>query len=192
MKTIGVKQASILSTAKELFWKHGFKRVSVEEICKKAKVSKMTFYRFYPNKLELAKAVLDMVIDQSITDFRSLMQEHISASEKMQRMLMMKLEGTHDISKEFLMDFYSNPELEISAYLQKRSSEVWFTIAEDFKKGQQEGWFRKDFKPEMMLIMSQKLMELINDPKVLKLYNNPQELVMEIANFFTYGIVPHE
>jgi hypothetical protein len=35
-------------------------------------------------------------------------------------------------------------------------------------------------------------MELINDPKVLKLYNNPQELVMEIANFFTYGIVPHE
>jgi len=192
MENMGKKQKEILFKAKELFWKHGFKRVSIEEICKKANVSKMTFYRFYPNKLELAKAVFDLVIDSTITEFKSLLNEDISPSEKIQRMLMMKFEGTHDISKEFLMDFYSNPELEISTYIQKRTSEVWVTIVEDFKKGQHVGWFRKDFKPEMMLIMSQKLMELINDQNVLKLYNNPQELVMEIANFFTYGITPHD
>lgn len=175
-----------------MFWKYGFKRVTIDEICREAKVSKMTFYRFYANKLELAKAVFDMVIDKAINDFHRIIEDNIPAAEKMKRMLMMKLEGTNDISKEFMMDFYSNPELEISTYIQKRVSEVWITIIDDYKKGQQDGWFRKDFKPEMMLIMSQKLMELINDPNVLKLYNNPQELVMEIANFFTYGITPHE
>jgi AcrR family transcriptional regulator len=186
------KHREILNSAKELFWKYGFKKVSIEEICKKANVSKMTFYRYYPNKFEAAKAVFDMVIDSSIVEFKSLMNSDMSAAEKMQKMLMMKFEGTNDISKEFLMDFYSNPELEISAYIQKRSSEVWVTFIEDFKKGQQEGWFRNDFKPEIMLIMSQKLMELINDPNVLRMYNNPQELVMEIASFFTYGISPHK
>jgi AcrR family transcriptional regulator len=186
------KQIAILSIAKELFWKHGFKRVSIEEICTKANVSKMTFYRFYPNKLELAKAVFDKVIDESIADFKKLMNENIPAAEKMKRMLTMKMEGTNDISKEFLMDFYNNPELEVSAYIQQRSKMVWVGIIDDFRKGQQDGWLRKDFKPEIILIMSQKITELLLDENVLKLYASPQELVMEIANFFTYGIVPHE
>jgi AcrR family transcriptional regulator len=186
------KQIAILSIAKELFWKHGFKRVSIEEICTKANVSKMTFYRFYPNKLELAKAVFDKVIDESIADFKKLMNENIPAAEKMKRMLTMKMEGTNDISKEFLMDFYNNPELEVSAYIQQRSKMVWVEIIDDFRKGQQDGWLRKDFKPEIILIMSQKITELLLDENVLKLYASPQELVMEIANFFTYGIVPHE
>ncbi len=186
------KHKDIVLTAKELFWKFGFRRVTIEEICQKANVSKMTFYRFYPNKLELAKAVFDMVIDRSIKDFHELLNKEIQASEKIKRMLMMKFEGTNDISKEFLMDFYNNPEVEVSAYIQKRTNEVWGSIIEDFRKGQQEGWLRKDFKPEIILIMSRKMIELVNDENVLKLYGNPQELIMEIANFFTYGIVPHD
>lgn len=192
MKIKSKKQRDILHTSKELFWKYGFKRVTIEEICEKANASKMTFYRFYPNKLELAKSVFDMVIDSVIQDFRVLMQKDIPASEKMKGMLQMKFEGTNDISKEFLMDFYNNPELEVSTYIKQRTNEVWLGIIEDFKKGQREGWLRSDFKPEIILIMSQKIMELMNDENVLRLYNNPQELVMEISNFFTYGIAPHK
>ncbi|MFP4557445.1 MAG: TetR/AcrR family transcriptional regulator [Bacteroidales bacterium] len=186
------KYSDILLTAKDLFWRYGFKRVTIEEVCQKAGVSKMTFYRYFSNKLDLAKAVFDMVIDKSIIDFKSLMSEDIPASEKMKRMLQMKFEGTNDISKEFLMDFYNNPELEVSTYIKQRTNEVWLEIIEDFKKGQCEGWLRSDFKPEIILIMSQKIMELMNDENVLRLYSSPQELVMEISNFFTYGIAPHK
>ena len=152
----------------------------------------MTFYRFYPNKLELAKSVFDWVIDQGIAGFKSLMASDITASEKMKQMLLMKHEGLHAISKEFLMDFYNNPDNEISAYIQQRSQAVWLELIEDFRRGQNEGWLRKDFKPEFILILSQKIMELTSDKNVLSLYGSPKELVMEIANFFTYGIAPHE
>lgn len=47
-----IKQQFILSAGKELFWKHGVKRVTVEEICVQASVSKMTFYKFFMNKRE--------------------------------------------------------------------------------------------------------------------------------------------
>lgn len=192
MKIKSKKQRDILLTSKELFWKYGFKRVTIEEICEKANVSKMTFYRFYANKLELAMSVFDMVMDNVILDFKELMQKEIPASEKMKGMLQMKFEGTNDISKEFLMDFYNNPDLEVSNYIEKRTRDVWSEIIEDFKRGQQEGWLRKDFKPEIILLFSQKIMELIKDETILKLYNSPQELIMEIANLFTYGIAPHE
>jgi AcrR family transcriptional regulator len=192
MKIKSKKHKDILHTSKELFWKYGFKRVTIEEICEKANVSKMTFYRFYPNKLELAKSVFDMVIDNSIKDFKTLMKQDIPASEKVKGMLQMKFEGTNDISKEFLVDFYNNPDTEVSGYIEKRTREVWSEIIEDFKKGQHEGWLRKDFKPEIILIFSQKIMELIKDENILKLYNTPQDLIMEIANIFTYGITPHK
>ncbi|MDX9769325.1 MAG: TetR/AcrR family transcriptional regulator [Tenuifilaceae bacterium] len=192
MKFKSKKHQHLVESAKDLFWKFGFKRVTVEEICETASVSKMTFYRFYPNKMEVAKAVFDMVIDKGIDDFRELMKSDMSAPEKMRKMLLMKFEGTNDISKEFMMDFYNNPDLEISAYIQKRTGEVWMSIIEDFRQGQRDGWMRKDFKPEFILFASQKIMELTSDEKMLGLYANPQELVMEIANFFTYGISTHE
>ena len=52
------KYKQIIATSKELFWKFGIKRVTVEEICSQAHVSKMTFYKFFPNKIELAKIIL--------------------------------------------------------------------------------------------------------------------------------------
>jgi AcrR family transcriptional regulator len=192
MENKSKKLKDILLGAKGLFWKHGYKRVTIQEICKTGKVSKMTFYRYYPNKLEVAKAVFDMVIDESITDFKELMAEDTSASEKIKRMLTIKLEGTNDISKEFLQDFYNNPELGLSTYIMQRSAEVWQEIIEIFRQGQKDGWLRKDFKPEIILLISHKTTELLNDENVLKLYASPQELIMEIANFFTYGISPHE
>ena len=45
-----IKYNQILTKGKELFWKYGIKRVAIEEICKQAHVSKMTFYKYFKNK----------------------------------------------------------------------------------------------------------------------------------------------
>jgi len=39
------KYNQIIDTSKKLFWKYGIKRVTIEEICREAGVSKMTFYK---------------------------------------------------------------------------------------------------------------------------------------------------
>ncbi len=48
------KYKDILETGQELFWKFGFRRVTIEEICKEAGISKMTFYKYFSNKMDLA------------------------------------------------------------------------------------------------------------------------------------------
>ena len=115
------KYNALLDTSRMLFWKYGFRRVTIDEICREAKTSKMTFYRFFPNKLEIARTVLDHVFDKSLKDFRIIMREDISVSEKMNKILLMKLDGTNDISNEFLQDFYNNPELGLTHYIEERS-----------------------------------------------------------------------
>ena len=65
----------ITDTARKLFWKHGIRRVTVEEICEKAGVSKMTFYRMFDNKIELAKTVLDHIFEESFQKYRTIMDQ---------------------------------------------------------------------------------------------------------------------
>ena len=186
------KYNDLLKTARELFWKHGFRRVSVEEICKKAGVSKMTFYRFFPNKLELAKTVFDDVVDEGVKQFRSIMADESPASDKIKKLIRMKLDGTHDISREFLNDFYNCPELGLTSYIEEKTIKMWAILVDDFRQAQQKGYFRSDMKPEFYFYMAQKLGEIYNDKQLSGLYPNHHELMLEIVNFFMYGISPHE
>lgn len=191
MKKISRKYLALMEVARELFWKHGFKRVSVEEICHKSLVSKMTFYRYFPSKTDIAKAVYEQVADEGVSKFKEIMaDESTSPEEKMQQMLQMKLEGTNEISREFLKDFYSNPELGLSSFVAEKSMMGWNEIINDFRWAQEKGWLRKDFKPELFLTVTSKTSEMITDENLLKMYSSPQELIMELSRLFTYGIMP--
>lgn len=186
------KYLDIIQAARSLFWKHGFKRVSIEEICREAATSKMTFYKFFANKLELAKAVFDFVIDDSVSTFKTVLYESTSASELIGQLLQMKKEGIHEISKEFITDFYTNPELGLKDYIDEKTRTVWAEMIGDFKQAQECGLFRKDLNIEFFVYFTQKYSDLLNDPYLNKIYPNPQDLIMELTRFTAYGISPHE
>ncbi|HLO57258.1 MAG TPA: TetR/AcrR family transcriptional regulator [Bacteroidales bacterium] len=190
MKTSDAKYDTILKTGRSLFWKYGFKRVSIEEICREAGISKMTYYKFFPNKIELARKIYDNEADRGIREFKLFMSEEGSPAEKMMRMLKLKQEGTNDISKEFLADFYNNPELGLKEHIEQVNRRLWKEIMDDFRNAQKKGLFRKDIKPELILYFAEKMMDMINDPLLISMYEKPQDMVMELATFFVFGISP--
>ncbi|MDO9614507.1 MAG: TetR/AcrR family transcriptional regulator [Bacteroidota bacterium] len=185
------KYLDIIQAARTLFWKHGFKRVSIEEICREAKTSKMTFYKFFANKLELAKAVFDFVVDDSVSTFKTILRETTSASELIGQMLQMKKEGIHEISKEFITDIYTNPELGLKDYIEEKTRTVWAEMIGDFKLAQERGILRNDLNIEFFVYFTRKFSDLLNDPYLNKIYPNPQDLIMELTRFSAYGISPH-
>ena len=185
------KYSDILETARVLFWKYGFKRVSIEEICREAKTSKMTFYKFFPNKLDLAKAVFDSVVGKSITQFKIHLDDAKTASELLANMLQMKRDGIHDISKEFVTDFYANPELGLKDYINEKTQQVWHEMVGDFKLAQERGLFRKDLNIEFFLYFTRKFSDYLDDPYMNQLFPNPQDLVMELTRMSAYGISPY-
>ena len=182
------KYKSIMASAREIFWKHGVKRVSVEEICRHAGVSKMTFYKLFPNKIELAKHLYSKTLELALEEFRKLLKMDISPDEKIRKMIEMKMQGAHDISQEFIQDLYQNPELGLKEFVDKLTGESWKSIVEYFREAQQEGVFRKDVRPEFILYYSQKISEMVTDKGLLDLYNSPEEAIVELVRFFAYGV----
>jgi len=188
-KKAGTKDA-ILASARELFWKHGFRRVTVDEICEKSGISKMTFYRYFENKTELAKAVFNKAANEGYNQFRIIMNEPVSPEEKIKRILLMKFEGTHDISIEFLNDFYHGKDKELHEYVRTCTLEAWNKVLEELKIARDKGIFRKDLNLEFFFLMSQRFVESMNDEKIMMLFSNPQEMIMECARLLLYGISP--
>jgi AcrR family transcriptional regulator len=183
------KYYEITTTAKELFWKHGIRRVTVEEICQEAGVSKMTFYRMFDNKIELAKIVLDNTFEENMQKYLGIMKQDIPFSEKAKQIILLKFEGTQAISQELLMDIYKNQEPELITYMDAMRKRSMNQFLKDMATAQQEGWVREDIKPEFIMNVLNKIQEMATDENLLAEYSSPQNLIMELTNFFFYGIL---
>jgi len=186
------KYQQIISTGKDLFWKFGIKRVTIEEICAEASVSKMTFYKFFSNKTELVKHIIDLLYDNSLKEYKSIIDSNKDYKEKVTDMALLKIKGTNDISHEFLNDYYSLIDNELSGYLKKKFDHIMEVMLEDFTIAQKNGDIRSDIKPEFIMYFLNNMITMAGDPQLNKNYPNAQDMIMELLNFFFYGVLPRD
>lgn len=183
-----IKYQHILSSGKELFWKHGIKRVSVEEICAQAKVSKMTFYKFFKNKKALVIAILENTVGVALEDYKELINQDCSFTDKIAQMLKMKLEGSKDISQEFILDIYQNQSMGLLPYMEELGKKSLAITMAFLLDSQKKGHIRQDIKVDFILYYFNQMMAMTTDPELLSKYEKPQDLIMEATKFFFYGI----
>lgn len=184
------KREQILHTGKALFWKFGFKRVTIEEICKEAGVSKMTYYKYFSNKMALVKTLMDVLLKSGLEKYRNLMNSDRPYPEKVQGMIELKREQTHAMSSEFFKDYLQSGDPELIAYLEKMSQDNLQLFITDFRKAQENGDIRKDLKVELILAVLTKLIDWVQqDESLLQLYEDPQDLAVELTRFMFYGIL---
>jgi len=184
------KREQIMATGKELFWKFGFKRVTVEEICKEAGVSKMTYYKFFTNKIDLVKTILDEVLQSSLKKYEAIMASNIPYPDKVVQMIELKRESTHTMSSEFFKDYLQSGDPELIAFLEKLSAENLKMFTEDFRKAQENGDIRKDLKVEFIMAILNRLVDwAMNDKELIELYEEPQDLAVEMTRFLFYGML---
>ena len=186
------KRDQILKTGKELFWKFGFRRVTVEELCREAGISKMTFYKFFSNKMDLVMTIMTEFGQASIDKYRSLMDSDLPYTEKVLGMIELKREQTDAMSNEFFRDYISHAEPEMMEYFERLSSETFKMFVDDLRKAQQQGDIRKNVKVEFILYFLNHITEMVQDDQLLELYESPQELALEIINFFFYGLMERD
>lgn len=183
------KYNSILKTAKTLFWKHGIRRVTIEEICKEASVSKMTFYKFFPNKIDLAKTILDNLIESSMVKFKNIIDSELPFSKKLKEMFLLKIEGMDNFSMEFIHDIYSNPETGLREYMEEQQQKSQNITINFFKNAQAKGFIRSDVKIDFMLAFSNQIIEMMKDKQLMAQYTQPQDFIIESMNVLFYGII---
>ncbi|MDH6359263.1 TetR/AcrR family transcriptional regulator [Parabacteroides sp. PF5-9] len=182
------KHDAILEASRKLFYRYGLRKVSVEDICKEANCSKMTFYKFFPNKVELAKTMLDRTFNYWLEKFWEVMRSEKPFADKMHLFLEMKASANADTSKDFMEDLYYSEDSVLKEYMSEWIGRSLKETIAMFTYAQEQGWMRKDLKPELMLYIMNRLIDSVRDDKLLNMYDSVQQLGREITKFFLYGV----
>ena len=186
------KFEAIVSAARSLFWKHGIRRVTIEEICQDAGVSKMTCYKYFSNKTAIAKYLIEDMFESGIKAYKEIYHSDISYEEKVKKMLDLKMSNSHEMSQELLDDIYKNQDEELSETIETIKKRMIGIYLDDIREAQKIKEIREDVKPEFMLYFLNNLTEMLTDQRLVSIYSNPQQMISEVMTFFFYGIMPRK
>ncbi len=186
------KKQKIEQVAKELFLKYGFKKVTVDEICRKAHVSRKTYYTFYENKNALVLYIVDEISKQSLQDFRVLIDGPGSFAEKMSKAMELKFEFSKSISMEFIVDIFDPTATEIMEYWKNMMQESMLLLMNFLKDGQRTGEMNADLNLNFVLWFYGKMSDILKAPEAMMMFGSAEELVKQVTQVLVYGIMPVE
>lgn len=183
---ISKKKQQLLAAAQELFLKYGVRRVTVEEICRTAGVSKMTCYKYFTDKWDIARTMLDSIVAAGMEAFDQMMAEDAPFAEKVQKLLLQTTAQIHAVGQPFLEDMMqdNSPLFDYFREMQKRTRNL---SVDFFMQAQQQGHIHSDVKMPVLLFMLDHLSDLLNHPDFVKIMPDIQQRASELAAFLFYG-----
>ncbi|GJM62807.1 TetR/AcrR family transcriptional regulator [Persicobacter diffluens] len=177
----------IIRAAKEVLWKKGLAKSSIKDIYETAGVSKMTFYRMFENKEDIAGKVIDLLFEEGMSRYRQIMSSGDSFQQKMARVMEMKLEDTKNISPEFVMEIYQKKGV-LAERMQLHSQKSMEAFIADIEKAKVEGWVDPQLNTAMIIYMINQASNAMNDPQLINLFPNIGEALRQISAFYFHGI----
>jgi AcrR family transcriptional regulator len=183
------KFKALIQTARDLFFRHGIKRVTVEEICQKAGVSRMMFYRYFRNKDAIAMYILDQLYSDAWSKFDEILAEDIPFEEKIRRIAVVKMEMVDEYSREFLNELLADEDSECGKLLMKKRKESYEFTRKIYTDAQERGDIRKDIKIDFIMFVMEHLVEIIQDERVQSMYPDISQLVHEMFALLFYGML---
>jgi AcrR family transcriptional regulator len=177
------KRDRLLQTGEALFVKHGMRRVTVEEICRQAGVSKPTFYRYFENKAALARRIVELWVDQALQQADVIENSDVPFPEKLRQILALKQAVSARPGPEFLEDLIPL-NIDLSHALRR--------VMRFLVQAQQRGDIRADVRPEVLMAAFSLLNSMQHDPRIRALYEDAETLARDVFKLFHYGALSRE
>ena len=180
------KREDILKAAQELFSERGITDVSVGEIAKKAQVSQVTVFKYFGDKMTLARETAMAYVNQTMTFLEELLEQDIPFAEKLQLTLAQKQNGLYFLGRPFLNTLaWDDPLLQqlVKEALITRVVPVYEKLIRD---GVREGAVDGSIPPEAITAYIFAFFEIFAKPDYLRSGN---DYIMGLAKLFYYGLI---
>jgi len=174
------KKADILAAAEKLFGRFGSRRVSVEEICREAGVSKMTFYKYFANKVALVRHIRDLYVAEGFQKFDEIKALEIPFVQKVDLMTHWKVEFGARINSEFIREMVS-----VDDVVENVKERFLGNLVEAREKGE----IRSDIDPEFLWMVTDKLSELVKDGTWKEVFSDFSQYQYQARTLIFYGLL---
>ena len=158
----------ILDKVRDLFFKRGFSRVTMDELASELGISKKTLYNHFSGKAEMLELVVqDLKLEVTNGVDRIMLQEELDFKEKLVSILSFTGKVLGNLEPEFLIDLKkSNPEVskELEDYKREAAfNRFSFLLDEGIKKG----YVKPDVNKSMAVLVYASLIEMAMNPEYI-------------------------
>ena len=186
--SIKKKSSHLKNAARQLFIQHGIRRVSVEEICRTASVSKVTFYKYFANKTDIAGQIIQATLDEIMIKMQALINSEQSFQARLFAMLSLELEIAQELGENLLYELYETEVPEIQEILHKGMTEGSKMGVDFFLQGQKEGVINPNFSPEFFVYIMKLGDELYKDKYLKELEPDFTRRTQLLQEFMMHGL----
>ncbi|MBI9105299.1 MAG: TetR/AcrR family transcriptional regulator [Spirochaetales bacterium] len=177
------KKEQIIYHAKALFLKYSPKKVNVEEICHEAKVSKVTFYKYFKNKSELLNVIRDELMDLGFSKFDEISAMNIPYPDKINLMSEWRIKFFSSLNGNFLGEIL---ELELVAEESKKR------FLKNIEAAQSSNEIKPDLSPDLIWLITEKMNEITRDGSWKKIFNNYADYQDQLRTIMFFGMLSNE
>ncbi len=182
------KEGDILRTAEDLFMQFGYHRVTVEEICREAHVSKVTFYKYFSNKFAVLEAYLTARLELGWETFDRIRYAEASMLEKMKAIIAMKESTVSHFTVVFYRSLLQGDD-KVQRLLEKWQNMGLEALRQFFADGQASGEISSDYNVEFLLHVWTILAADTSSDAVQQIYmDDLVKLSKDYLNFIFFGV----
>jgi len=174
------KKKQIVDAAETLFNRYGSKRVTVEEICRQSRVSKMTFYKHFANKVTLVRHIRDVYVEEGFRKFDEIKALDIPFAQKIDHMTRWKVEFGTRINAEFIREMVSIDDVVAG---------VKHRFLNNLVDARNKGEIRDDIDPEFLWMVTEKLSELVKEETWKEVFSDFSAYQYQARTLIFYGLL---
>lgn len=144
------QKINLLSTAAELFKKHGVKNLSMDDISRHMRISKKTIYRLVRDKDDLVKQSLELYLEAEQTKIESILNTSDNSVDEMIRLVVYFFDQVREFTSSALVDIHLHYPKAWKIYMDYRYNFMLKSIHQNVENGVKQGMYRKDLNPEII------------------------------------------
>jgi hypothetical protein len=190
MATVSLqKKKEIISGSLRVFMQKGIKSVNMDDVSKELGISKKTLYLVVKDKEELIQKGVEVFCKKEDLEMNLIQSKSLNAIEEsleIKKWVLSVLDGIHPSVAFELEKYYPK----VSRRMQEhRKKVIYKSLLENLLKGQQEGYYRKDLNPDIIIKIYISRIEILFDQSVFPLSEYAlSNLYIESFNYHIRGI----
>lgn len=158
----------ILDYAQQQFATIGYSKVSTAQFATDLKMSKSTFYKYFPSKEELLFAVIDDFYNSFEQEIQSIINDdRLDITGKVQSFILSVRRRFSQLHASVVEDFRRAVPEAYTHLEERRRSLITGTLVGMFEQGAKDGFFRSDIPPIIIVNVLIQAMQHLEHPEVI-------------------------
>ncbi len=155
----------ILQASLSLFERHGFRRVTMDDIANALAMSKKTIYTYFNDKKELVDAASAFKMAEQKEAYENIKKEAENAVDELFRISNHLRRTVYEFHQNILHDLKKYYPSVWEKFLAFKNDYVINSIRHNLEWGIQDGYFKKTINPEILSVLRMEEVDLCFNPE---------------------------